>query len=39
MTDEPCRLDLRAWDLVKRVLPPMPKDVLGGVIKRIEKEL
>lgn len=40
VTDDSFRLDLRAWDLVKRILPPpMPKKMLGSVIRRIEKDL
>jgi len=39
MTDEPCRIDLRAWELIQRVLPPMPKKLLEAATKRIEKDL
>ena len=43
MPDEPLRLDFRAYDCVRRALhnlkPVRPKEVLYGVVQRIEKDL
>jgi len=43
MTDEPLRLDFRAYDCVRRALhgpkPLRPKEVLYSVVRRIEKDL
>lgn len=39
MTDEHCRLDLRAYELVRRIVPHSPKKLLEGAVRQIEKDL